>query len=203
MISPMFLFVFAVISVAVVIVGAILRAFKGSGQTRIGLTILGALIGPVAGFFGMFFLQSSLPHHGCGVTGIAEAILSSLFIGAPLGLITFALIGHWLGSLLEPKPKGDNVAASDEELKTLAERGGSVKVRVAFTSYVNHDAIRGDLEKAGFLEIDQRAFLERVFSSGSVKCVTGTIDVSRIGELAALSFVESVKEKVPMDGRRG
>lgn len=78
-----------------------------------------------------------------------------------------------------------------------------MKVRVEFTSYLNHDAIRGELEKAGLFEIDQLTLLEKIFSSGSVKCVTGTINAARIEELAALSFVKSVKGEGPVDGGSG
>ena len=81
---------------------------------KIGLTILGALIGSVAGCGGVFFLYDALPHHGCGVTRMGEAAAFSLFVGAPLGLVTFSLIGLWLGSLLEHRAK-ENVAASNEE----------------------------------------------------------------------------------------
>jgi hypothetical protein len=99
--------------------------------------------------------------------------------------------------------KVNNVAALDEQLKMLGERGGVLKVRVEFISYVTHDAIRGELEKAGFQEIDERTLLEKVFSSGSVKRVTGTINPARIEELAALSFVKSVKDTGSMDGPSG
>jgi hypothetical protein len=122
----------------------------------------------------------------CGGVAFGAFILSSGFL-------------WWLWRVHELDK--DNVAAWDEKLKVLAERGGIVKVRVELTSYVNRDAIRGDLERAGFLETDERTLLEKVFSSGSVKWVTGTINASRIEELAAVSFVKSVESKGSMDGR--
>jgi hypothetical protein len=84
---------------------------------KIGLIIIGALIGPFAGFFAMFYVYGALPHRGCGVTRMGEAIVQSLFIGAPLGLITFCLIGLWLGRLLVPRAK-DNVATRDESVES-------------------------------------------------------------------------------------
>lgn len=79
---------------------------------KTGLTILGALMGLPVGFFGMFYAYC----HGrtLGMEAGLQACYFSLFIGAPLGLITFSLIGRWLGSLLEHGGK-ENVAASDEE----------------------------------------------------------------------------------------
>jgi hypothetical protein len=92
---------------------------------KIGLSILGALIGPFVGFIVAFLVYGALPYGGpgCGVTGICRGAGSALFVGAPLGLVTFCLIGLWLGSLLDHRAKA-NVGASDEELRTLAERGG-------------------------------------------------------------------------------
>jgi lysylphosphatidylglycerol synthetase-like protein (DUF2156 family) len=106
---------FAVLAAICFLVYRLLR--RRSAQCphyKTGLSILGALIGSVAGCVGMFFLYGALPHHGCGVTRMGEAAALSLFVGAPLGLVTFSLIGLWLGSLLEHKAKA-KVAASDEE----------------------------------------------------------------------------------------
>ncbi len=169
---------------------------------KIGLMIIGALIGPIVGFFGTCFVYCALPHNSCPVGYMGEALPLSFFVGAPLGLVTFCLLGRWLGNLLEPKTK-DEVAARNEELKMLAERGEIVKVRVELTSFLNHDAIRRDLETAGFVEIEERTPLGKLFSSGSVKCVTGTVDPIRIEELAALSFVKSVQGEGSTDGRSG
>jgi Na+/H+ antiporter NhaA len=100
---------------------------------KIGLSILGALIGPFVGFIVAILVCAVIPHPvpmgetTCGavrgVAAIGTAIVTSLFVGAPLGLVTFCLIGLWLGSLLDRRAKA-NVAASDEERKMLAERGG-------------------------------------------------------------------------------
>jgi hypothetical protein len=67
---------------------------------KIGLMIIGALIGPFVGYFGMVFVYDALPHHGCGVARMGEAFGLSFFVGAPLGLVAFCLIGLWLGRLL-------------------------------------------------------------------------------------------------------
>jgi hypothetical protein len=115
MVSPTFLFGFIVVAaITVVIVAAVLRGLRRGGWMKIGLGIFGALIGSFAGFLGMFFLYEALPHHGCGVTRMAEVILFSLFVGVPVGGVAFSLIGCSLGSLLEHSAK-ENVAASDEE----------------------------------------------------------------------------------------
>ena len=95
---------------------------------KIALAIIGALIGPFAGFFGTWYVYTY--GRAVGMDAGLEAFFFSLFAGAPLGLITFCLIGLWLGRLLEPVAK-DNVADSDEEeLEMHADRGGTVKVRV-------------------------------------------------------------------------
>ncbi len=128
-----------------------------------------------------------------------DGSLYGMYFYCPYFPAMFYLIGLCLGSPLAPKAK-DDVAVRDEELKKLAERGGMVKVRVELTSFLNRDAIRGDLERAG-LEIDEQTRFEKLFSSGSVNWVTGAIDAARIEELAGLSFVKSVEAKGPMDGQ--
>ena len=157
-------------------------------------TLGGIVVGPLVGYFAAYCVcLISYAGSNCMYKLIATAM--GWFLGVPIGAVTFCFLGFLLGAARDRRAK-ENVTASDEELKMLAERGGIVKVRVELTSYVDHDAIRGDLERAGFLETDERTLLEKVFSSGSVKWVTGTINAARIGELAALSFVESVKGKV-------
>jgi hypothetical protein len=167
---------------------------------KIKATITGALVGPLAGFFGLLFLWSiTPPPDGCAAR-LCHSFgpFFSLLYGVPLGLLIGLLCGLLWDYRTDDKVvvrsgEDDNVAVLNEELKMLAERGGIVKVRVELTSYANHDAIRGDLERAGFLEMDERTLLEKVLSCGSVKWVTGTIHAARIEELAALSFVKSVE----------
>ncbi len=72
---------------------------------KILLTILGALIGPFAGFFGMLWLTTTFPDRGNSMW-IFEAIGQSFLVGIPLGTITFCLLGLWLGSYLDNKAKG-------------------------------------------------------------------------------------------------
>jgi len=159
---------------------------------KVTFAALGAVLGIVVGCFAVYlFPQGGGPHGELPSFGQLALV--------PAGGIIFCLLGLYLGSVLDGQPlvlrTGDNAAAQDEELESLVKRGEIVKVRVELTSYVNHDAIRGDLERTGFLETDERTLLQRVLSCGSVKWITGTIHAARIQELAALSFVKSVERK--------
>jgi hypothetical protein len=171
--------------------------------------LAGVLVGLFLGGFVGYWVGSLLYQHECGVVKGPLIFMSSL-LGIPIGGVVCALIAHQLGRLSEQTAKRRNddnpeakirVAGWREEGQVLAERSGVVRVRVEFTSYVNHDAVRGDLERAGLVETDERTPIGKAFSSGSVNRVTGTIDVGRLRELAALSFVQSVEGS--MDGSRG
>jgi hypothetical protein len=172
-------------------------------------TLGGVVFGLLFGGFAGCCVGSLLYHNECGVVKGPLIFMSSI-LGIPIGGVVCGLIVHQLGRLSEQTAKRRNsdspeakisIAGWGEEGGMLAERGGVVKVRVELTSYLNHDAVRGDLERAGFLEIDERTPIGKAFSSGSVKRVTGTIDAVRLKELAALSFVKSVEGS--MDGSRG
>ena len=67
------------------------------------LTVLGVLIGPVAGFFGSYPVFHAIYYKGC-MTGFT-VLHKSLTVGAPLGAVTFAVIGFWLGYRLDKKVK--------------------------------------------------------------------------------------------------
>lgn len=163
---------------------------------------------------GVFLVASLIAHFKRGRISGSRLALSSLtlafsslsiwFVAAdPDGIpALFVLFGLPVASacwLIGPKAE-DDVAARDGKLTILAERGGILKVRVELTSFLNHDAIRGDLEGAGFAETDERTLLQKVFSSGSVRWVTGTINAAKIEKLTALSFVKSVEGVGSMDG---
>jgi hypothetical protein len=154
-------------------------------------TLGGIVVGPLVGYSAAYCL-GLISYAGSNCMYKLIATTMGWFFGVPIGAVVFCFLGFLLGAARDRRAKA-SVAASDEELDVPAERGGIVKVRVELTSYVNHDAIRGDLERVGFSEIDERMLLEKVFSSGSVKSVTGTISAARIEELAALSFVKAVE----------
>ena len=68
-------------------------------------TLAGLLIGPFIGFFVTHFLFyiRSLSHPDCmwrlGALGMGVTV------GAPIGLITFGVIGFWVGRLLDKQTK--------------------------------------------------------------------------------------------------
>ena len=163
-------------------------------------TVLGSVVGSAVGYFTAYCFFLASERGSCMDEFVANA--AGWVFGVPLGAIAFGVFGFYRGRLRDRQRK-DNFTASDEDLRMLAERGGIVKVRVELTSYVNYDAIRGDLERVGFLELDERTRIEKVFSSGYVKRISGTIDAARIKELTALSFVTSVKGVGSIDGRSG
>jgi hypothetical protein len=67
-------------------------------------TLGGVLTGPFAGFFVAWWLYSLVgPHNSC--MWWFEAFAWSLFGGAPVGLVTFAVIGFWVGDRLDRKAK--------------------------------------------------------------------------------------------------
>ncbi len=86
------------------------------------LTIVGLVIGPFAGFFGKYslFYIRSLFRADC--MWRLEAAGVSLFIGAPLGLVTFGLIGRWAGKLLD---EWDLLESQREAAKEEAEEEGA------------------------------------------------------------------------------
>lgn len=63
----------------------------------------GILIGPFAGYYGMYGVISILPHHDC--MWRLGAFAMSLFVGAPLGAVTFAVIGFCVGYRLDKKAR--------------------------------------------------------------------------------------------------
>ena len=68
------------------------------------LTSLGCiLIGPFTGYFVTYWLYSIGSHNDCMWRLAAFGLL--LTVGAPLGSITFAVIGFWLGYRLDKKAK--------------------------------------------------------------------------------------------------
>lgn len=77
-------------------------------------TLGGILIGPFAGYFLTYWLYSIGPDDSCmwelGAMGL------SLFVGAPVGLVTFGLTGFWFGCLLDKKAKRRLLDEGDSEL---------------------------------------------------------------------------------------
>ena len=73
-------------------------------RMKIVLTAVGGmLIGPFAGYHGMYWLSSLGSHHDCWWrTG---AFVGSIFFGVPIGVVTFGLIGFWVGYLLDKRAK--------------------------------------------------------------------------------------------------
>ena len=78
------------------------------------LTVLGVLIGPVAGFFGMYLSELAVPDGECGVVAGPLAFVRSVFIGVPVGAVTFGVIGLWLGSRLDKKAKHQHLDGKDD-----------------------------------------------------------------------------------------
>ena len=72
----------------------------------------GILIGPFAGFY-MAYGLSYLTHHGDCMWRFG-AFFGSLFTGAPLGAVTFAGLGFWLGYRIDKK-KAKQRQSDDEE----------------------------------------------------------------------------------------
>ncbi len=67
------------------------------------LTTLGFLIGPFAGFYGSYPVFHAIYYKGC-MTGLA-VLGMSLTVGAPLGAVTFGVIGFWVGYRFDKKSK--------------------------------------------------------------------------------------------------
>ena len=68
------------------------------------LTSLGCiLIGPFTGYFVTYWLYSIGSHNDCMWRFAAFGL--SLTVGAPLGAVTFAVIGFWVGYRLDTKAK--------------------------------------------------------------------------------------------------
>ena len=79
------------------------------------LTTLGVLIGTVAELFGMWhvYCHGRTPIMDAGL----EAFFLSLFIGAPIGAVTFGVIGFWLGYRLDKKAKQRQLDEENSELE--------------------------------------------------------------------------------------
>jgi hypothetical protein len=73
----------------------------------------GILIGPFAGFLGMFWLCSVVPHHDC--MWRFGALFGSIIYGGAAGMVTFGLIGFGVGFLLDKRAK-----------RKWSDEGGSV-----------------------------------------------------------------------------
>lgn len=67
------------------------------------LTVLGVLIGSVVGFFGSYPVFHAIYYKGC-MTEL-DVLAKMLTVGAPLGTVTFAGFGFWLGCRLDKKAK--------------------------------------------------------------------------------------------------
>ena len=74
---------------------------------KIVLTILGGiLIGPLAGYYGIFWLyEVQTHHHVLARLEELQQALASLFLGVPLGAVTFAVIGFLVGYMLDKRAK--------------------------------------------------------------------------------------------------
>ena len=79
------------------------------------LTTLGVLIGPVAGFFGSYPIFHAIYYEGC-MTGL-DVLVRMITVGAPLGAITFAVFGFWLGYRLDKKAKQRQLDEENSELE--------------------------------------------------------------------------------------
>ena len=74
-------------------------------------TIAGLLIGPVVGFCVTYWLCSVLYRDNCMWRLIAVSM--SLFLGAPIGLATFGVVGFLLGRRLDEKAQGQVLREED------------------------------------------------------------------------------------------
>ena len=84
---------------------------------KIVLTTLGGcVIGSVVGLFGSARLFHAIYYEGC-MTGLTVSN-KSLKIGAPIGAVTFAGFGFWLGYRLDKKAKRQLPAREDSQLET-------------------------------------------------------------------------------------
>ena len=81
------------------------------------LTVLGILIGPVAGFFGSGPVFHAIYYKGC-MTGF-DVLDKMLTVGAPLGAVTFAGLGFWVGYRIDKKAKQPKL--EDEEDSELGD----------------------------------------------------------------------------------
>jgi MFS family permease len=69
---------------------------------RTALTTLGGvLVGPFAGYFATYWLSYMHRHNDC--MWRFGAHFGGLFIGAPVGLVTFGVIGFCVGYLLDKR----------------------------------------------------------------------------------------------------
>ncbi len=81
------------------------------------LAVLGVLIGPVAGFFGSYPVFHAVYYEGC-MTGF-DVLGKMLTVGAPLGAVTFAGLGFWVGYRIDKKAKQPKL--EDEEDSELED----------------------------------------------------------------------------------
>jgi hypothetical protein len=74
---------------------------------KIALAIVGAFIGTFVGAVGMLLLcmYKVIPFHGCGISFFGWATGLALYVGAPLGLVTFSFIGFRIGRRIEENLK--------------------------------------------------------------------------------------------------
>ena len=66
-------------------------------------TLAGILIGPFVGYFVTYWLSYVQNHNNC--MWRFGAHFGGLLMGAPIGLVTFGVIGFWVGYLLDRKAK--------------------------------------------------------------------------------------------------
>jgi MFS family permease len=93
------------VGIAVVIVAVICLLVYRPPRRTVLSTVVGVLVGPFIGYFVAWWLYSIIGSHTSEMWWFGAFALA-LFIGAPLGLVTFGVIGFLVGRLLDNRAKG-------------------------------------------------------------------------------------------------
>jgi hypothetical protein len=99
----------------------------GAAMMRIITTLGGMLFGPVAGFFGTFWVCSLFRPKGDCMWKL-DALGYSFVIGVPVGLLTCGGIGFWIGYLADTADLPEGNAASDRRQKGVLLGGHGANV---------------------------------------------------------------------------